>query len=128
MSEYDKEYYRKNKDEKKQKWNLWARTLRGQFTTSKNKAKQNNQVWDLSFEEYSLLRSKNCHYCNGSLPETTRGLDRIDNDKGYTFKNVVPCCGGCNKLKSNFLSEEETIEVVNLLKKLRDKENVWNIY
>lgn len=128
MSEYDKEYYAKNKKLKRSKWDAWARTLRGQFTTSKNKAEYNDQDWTLTFEEYSSLRSKNCYYCNGSLPETGRGLDRVDNSKGYTVANVVACCGGCNRLKGDILSLEETAEMVKLLKILRGKDDIWNTF
>lgn len=124
MSAYDKEYYRLNKETKRAKWDSWARTIQGQYTTSKNKAKIRNQEWDLTFEEYKELRSKNCHYCSGPLPESSRGLDRLDNSKGYIKDNVVPCCYGCNNLKSNVLSEKETLKVVELLKELRGNQ-LW---
>lgn len=29
------------------------------------------------------------------------GLDRVDSALGYVYGNVVPCCGGCNGMKSN---------------------------
>lgn len=27
--------------------------------------------------------------------------DRVDNDKGYSIKNVVPCCETCNYMKGD---------------------------
>ena len=126
MSQYDVAYYKTHRAEKRAKWDMWARTVKGQYTTSKNKAKYNNVEWDLSLEEYSELRNKSCHYCAGPLPQSSRGLDRLDNSKGYIKGNVVPCCYGCNNLKSDVLSEKETLEVVKLLQTLRGKE-LWNI-
>jgi hypothetical protein len=36
-----------------------------------------------------------------SLTIRYSGLDRIDSSLGYTYGNVVPCCGECNGMKSN---------------------------
>ena len=36
------------------------------------------------------------------------GLDRLDNEKSYDSRNVVPCCGPCNRTK-NTMSREEFI-------------------
>lgn len=121
----NKEEYSKNKKKYLDKWNAWARTINGQFITSKNHAKKNNKEWTISLEEYKLLRSKNCYYCSGKLPETSRALDRINNAKGYTLDNVVPCCYGCNNLRSNVLSQIETVEIIKLLKVLRNTNNIW---
>jgi hypothetical protein len=30
---------------------------------------------------------------------TYNGIDRVDNSKGYTPENTVPCCKICNKIK-----------------------------
>lgn len=66
--------------------------------------------WDLTQEEFSLVTRQPCAYC-GEPPEvrptkwrtapTTRssGLDRLDNSKGYTSDNIVPCCTWCNMSK-----------------------------
>jgi hypothetical protein len=67
-----------------------------------------------------------CYYCNGDLNEMGIGLDRLDNTIGYLKNNVVPCCDKCNRLKHTSLSKEETLEVIKLLKKLRNKVNLWN--
>jgi hypothetical protein len=33
------------------------------------------------------------------------GIDRLDNTKGYTIDNCVPCCPDCNEAKSNMTEE-----------------------
>ncbi|MCO6500053.1 MAG: hypothetical protein J5I47_06710 [Vicingus serpentipes] len=78
----------------------------------------------LSLEEWKNIVSENCHYCGDSPIEKTHqnlhgsiyinGLDRINNDLGYTTDNVVPCCEWCNKMKldknqSDFLNKIEKI-------------------
>lgn len=117
--------YKKNKDKCKSKWNEWARTLKGQFVTSKNKAKKNKKDWNLTFEEYCEIRQGKCHYCNGKLPSTSRGLDRLDSSKGYLKDNVVPCCGYCNEIKGQNISESEMVEIIKLLKRLRKTDILW---
>ena len=32
-------------------------------------------------------------------PFLRNGIDRIDNNKGYTKENCVPCCDICNRIK-----------------------------
>lgn len=74
--------------------------------------------WNLTDEEAVYVFKSNCHYC-GSPPSNHRwvapalhrqditkkaayvynGLDRIDNSRGYTPDNVVPCCRTCNFAK-----------------------------
>ena len=68
--------------------------------------------FDLSLEDFRGLTRRDCYYC-GIAPEhikratgqqsggtyTYNGIDRIDNGKGYTIDNCVPCCGTCNRMK-----------------------------
>ena len=45
-----------------------------------------------------------CIYCEDT---EDIGLDRIDNTKGHTKDNVVPCCYACNTARGNNFSFEE---------------------
>lgn len=50
------------------------------------------------------ILSKPCHYCG----DTRRvGCDRIDNKKGHTMDNVVPCCVECNTARNDYFTYEE---------------------
>jgi hypothetical protein len=70
--------------------------------------------FDLSLKKFEELTSSLCFYC-GCEPQNTyktntdtykyNGLDRVDNSKGYTESNVVPCCGSCNTRKSSITKE-----------------------
>lgn len=71
--------------------------------------------WNLSTDDVVNLIHEPCYYCgivdyNEKRVKRTRyekvgykynGIDRVDNDKGYSRDNVVPCCKLCNQAKMN---------------------------
>lgn len=78
----------------------------------KRHAKRRNLNWELTLQEVTNIICQPCHYCGAekSNKKYTKnckegfeynGIDRVDNTKGYTFDNVVPCCKICNSAKSN---------------------------
>lgn len=80
------------------------------FRKYKHAAKRRSHGFTLSFEEFSDLIMKKCHYCNGDFSRVSplprhknfrhNGVDRVDNNLGYTKENCVPCCVICNNSKS----------------------------
>lgn len=75
-------------------------------------------------EEFKILTKQNCHYCgvdpqqkiNGNSKKsseesinwgeyTYNGIDRKDNNNGYTIENCVPCCKICNMAKRSMSFE-----------------------
>lgn len=86
------------------------RTLKGRFSNAKRIAKRRTLEWTLTIEEYEQLIQMNCFYCDGALGkvEVSVGLDRIDNNQGYSIDNVLPCCATCNRLRGDWLTVEET--------------------
>lgn len=68
------------------------------------KDKKRDLECDLTIEDMLDIMSKPCVYCG----DTKRiGCDRLDNEKGHTKDNVVPCCVECNKARNNNFSFEE---------------------
>ena len=81
-------------------------------------------VFDLTFEQFMDLTSRNCIYCNigpskvslcrsgytekGKAHSTYiyNGLDRVDSSKGYLLDNLVTCCKDCNIAKGTKSVEE----------------------
>lgn len=69
-------------------------------------------VWELSEAEFAALLLAVCHYCGAPPTNHYRGkadanivysgLDRADNDAGYTVTNTVSCCAACNLFKRNW--------------------------
>jgi len=78
----------------------------------------------LTDKQFEILLQGNCYYC-GTPPEKTRrrtrtvheqtytynGIDRYDNEKGYTETNGFTCCWVCNDAKGK-LSGDEFLEAI----------------
>jgi hypothetical protein len=56
-------------------------------------------LFELSKEEFDQLTVQPCFYCQRP---SGCGVDRVDNNVGYTMKNCVACCSLCNKFKKNW--------------------------
>lgn len=54
----------------------------------------------LSFEKCSELYESDCFYCDKKPIDSLNGIDRVDNNIGYTLSNIVSCCIQCNKMKN----------------------------
>lgn len=61
------------------------------------------------------IMNKECYYC-GTREKI--GLDRVDNKKGHTENNVVPCCHRCNVTRGNNFSVEEFLVISKAIKKV----------
>jgi hypothetical protein len=59
--------------------------------------------FDLTLSQYWDIKNKPCHYCGNT---NNNGIDRLDNSKGYTLKNSVPCCNTCNMMKNTMLEDD----------------------
>ena len=57
----------------------------------------------------------NCVYCN-ARPHPLNGIDRVDNEQGYTPRNSVPCCSICNRMKHAMTKEVFLAHVEKILK------------
>jgi hypothetical protein len=85
------------------------------LTQYKQNAKNRNIPWELTEEEFRTLTSSPCHY-TGALPANVKkcksgeeyvynGVDRVDNNKGYTTENCVACCTEINLMKLDMTQE-----------------------
>lgn len=82
-----------------------------------------NLKFDLDFEWFKEnILWHPCVYC-GDWDFV--GCDRIDNNKGHTKDNCVPCCHLCNITRGNRFTHEEMIiigESIKLVKEIRNVE------
>lgn len=93
------------------------------YGSYKKSAKERGLVFELTEEEFKELTQQNCYYCNrkpyrefisgyfkgekrGNGTYIYNGIDRVDNTKGYTKDNVVPCCKDCNMMKRDMEQKE----------------------
>lgn len=59
--------------------------------------------FELSEEDYYNLIQEVCYVCGKKSDENhTNGIDRFDNESGYTFHNSNACCTECNIMKKDF--------------------------
>ena len=79
------------------------------FRQYRDAAPKRGLSFELTEEQFRTLTTSPCHY-TGRLPshvvETEagdsyvyNGIDRLDNTKGYTIENCVPCCSEVNYAK-----------------------------
>lgn len=101
--------------------------LRRIFRQYKGAAKRRGYSWDLSIEQVAEFIASRCSYC-GQEPSNNQfetgvaysGIDRVDNELGYSKENCVSCCGICNTAKMDRTSEEfyKWIEKINNFSKI----------
>lgn len=70
--------------------------------------------------------NEGCIYC-GETDWKKLGCDRIDNLKGHTKDNVVPCCTRCNRLRSNKFTVDEMKEIGAVIKKIENRHKEYCI-
>lgn len=104
------------------------RGLRHVFYSYTKNARVANREFTLSKDEFRVLILSPCYYC-GRLPSNsynfTRkmrktvllykciygGIDRKEQNGGYTSENVVPCCKDCNYAKHT-KSHDEFLDLI----------------
>jgi len=101
--------------------------LAKRYISAIKKATERGIIFNLTFAQYKLLRSrKRCYYSGRSFNDQeqhphSRTLDRVDPTKGYEQGNVVPCCKNLNQLKAiweNPIQKMQPEEVAKVLTKM----------
>ena len=73
--------------------------------------------FQLNFKEFQNLVTSPCHYCKHVNNEEANGIDRINNDIGYTKENCVSACWKCNRIK-HFYHPEFFLDKCKIITKL----------
>jgi len=126
------DHYRRNREKileerrrdyvlNRKKFLSYRSRIGARYSCIKGNAKKRGIPVEISKDQYaSIVCGQVCFYCKGPLPSISGGgLDRIDNEKGYTVDNVVPCCGSCNMIKGDNLTHEEMLFVMEKLTAFR---------
>lgn len=77
---------------------------------------------ELNFDEFKILVTSPCHYCNKRNTEEANGIDRVNNDLGYTRDNCVPACWKCNRMK-HFYHPDFFMEKCKIISKRAEPTN-----
>ena len=118
---------------------LGLAVMRIKIRAYKSSSKRKKIVFELSEEQFREITQMNCYYCGAKPNNVARsfhsrrnyvygGLDRVDNTKGYTIDNVVPCCKICNRAKGGLTVQEFRKWIKNIYNKsnLITESNVMN--
>lgn len=97
-------YTRKNKEKVYKYGRIYNKTIAGAYRSYRSSATKKDIVFKLEIEDFAKIVIKPCQYCGDS--ENKRGIDRIDNEKGYTKDNSAPCCKICNFMKRTMTVKE----------------------
>lgn len=92
------------------------------FRNYKRNAKVKKLDFSLEKEDFYNLTKSKCYYCDSGLINISiekgqysdyvyNGIDRVDNSKGYTRENCVPCCKICNQAKHGLRQDDFIIWV-----------------
>jgi hypothetical protein len=114
--EYRRQYYKNHPFTLKDRYNRLCLALRAE------RVKKSDLIWNFDFY-VKLVKGNKCHYCEGPLTPTGHNLDRKDNSKKHTAKNLVPCCRVCNYTKNKHFSYEEMLLLAPILRKIRRLRN-----
>lgn len=108
---YIRLYRLKNKEQYIKSNRIWREKNRDKIRIYDEKRRKNPEVryqkyisgakvrgyeFSLTIDLFKKIIEGNCYYCGQS---DKIGIDRKDNNIGYTELNSLPCCWSCNKFK-----------------------------
>jgi len=88
---------RRRRAEHPERFAVYKRTSKTRYNVLKSHCKKVSREFNLTFEQWFEISLKPCHWCGGTLPEVGHGMDRLDNEQGYSVENCVPSCATCNR-------------------------------
>lgn len=118
VKERCKQQYQENKEQIRDRLNIYYWTLVSQYHGYKKRAKEKSIVFELSKDECSNFYNTNCYYCGDFY--LGLGIDRVDNSLGYKLDNVVSCCKWCNYAKNVRTQAEFFDQCFKIISKLQD--------
>jgi len=94
-------------------------------------ALRRNFRFELTNDQFEHLVKQPCFYCGHQTEGYVNGIDRVNNDIGYTVANCKPCCEICNRVKHIYHPKffiEKAICIANGTKPSNEFHKEWNKY
>jgi len=85
----------------------------GKYKSYKSNAKKRNISFVLSFDEFMTFWKQPCYYCGAHIDYV--GIDRLNNNVGYSLENCVPCCATHNYMKMELDEKQFYEEMLKVL-------------
>jgi ribosome-binding protein aMBF1 (putative translation factor) len=83
------------------RYEAWTDCNRSPYMNYKYRAEKKGLIFEISETTFYTICSQECYYCKrGSTKTNKNGIDRMDNNIGYTLSNLVACCAECNFMKA----------------------------
>lgn len=105
------------------------------YAEYRSRARRKGYEFEFDREQFREITSRNCYYCGGEPSHADRcrkgklnglyvynGIDRVDNTRGYTLDNTVPCCKVCNFMKMNMTEEKFKEHLYKIIENYLSKE------
>lgn len=102
--------------------------IKEHFSRYKSAARKRKKSFDLTYDQFKTICSKDCEYCGQSPKEKftkvknvvkikLNGIDRVDNNLGYSIDNCVSSCGICNSMKMDRSQKEFLNKIMEIYQK-----------
>jgi hypothetical protein len=73
------------------------------YSKYKYRARKKGLAFDITNEMYNKMIQRPCYICGKEGNHLhNNGIDRIDNQQGYTITNIQACCSECNYMKRDY--------------------------
>ena len=85
----------------------WEDRLPARFGAYRARAQKMGLPFEITEQQFNQFRLTPCRYCQRPVDAMNKsGVDRVNNDLGYTMDNCVACCSECNAMKRKWSHEE----------------------
>ena len=76
--------------------------IKSQYGVYIQSSNHRNIHFELTIDEYEFIAQNPCYYCGTvNIQRGFNGVDRLDNNLGYSNNNCVACCSMCNYMKGS---------------------------
>lgn len=99
-----------NRERKRAAAKIWWDS--NKWSAHKRNCQRNGRNNELNETQFYHLCKQPCVYCNKAAQPFLNGVDRVENEYGYTLRNSIPCCAPCNFMKGK-MSAKDFITRVN---------------